>query len=108
MHSLAKRSLFSVLSAAVLFAGLTACTSSTSTTTSSSRPSQYPSNVRKNFLTSCEAQPGATSTTCSRCLAAVEKAFTYDEFVELDTAIRMGTATRADSDKLAGILADCA
>ena len=68
----------------------------------------YPTEVRKNFLAACEAQPGATSVTCGRCLEKVEDAFTYDEFVELDTAVRMGTASREDSDKLAKVLKACA
>ena len=68
----------------------------------------YPASVRTNFVTSCETQPGATTPMCDVCFDSVEEAFTYDEFVKLDTAIRMGTASRADSDKLAEIIADCA
>lgn len=45
---------------------------------------------------------------CDACFDSVKEAFTYDEFVKLDTAIRMGTASRADSDKLADIVAGCA
>ena len=76
-------------------------------TVSTPAENDYPDKVRSNFIAACDSQPGATSTTCGECFEAVEDAFTFDEFVELETAIRMGTASRADSDKLAGVLASC-
>lgn len=87
-----------VLACVALASSLTACAAS----------NDYPDSVRANFIGACETQPGATTSLCERCLDVVEDSFSYDEFVELDTAIRAGTATRADSDKLAGIISSCA
>lgn len=84
-----------------LVASLTACASS-------DESGDYPASVRTNFVTSCETQAGATTAMCDVCFDSVKEAFTYDEFVKLDTAIRMGKASRADSDKLAAIIAECA
>lgn len=61
-----------------------------------------------NFLASCERPPGETATMCQRCLAQVEEASTFEEFVELDAALLAGTVTRSESDKLAAVLRDCA
>lgn len=103
-----------ILSAFALAATLTACISPSPApsalpaTSASPDAHHYPASIRSNFLAACEAQNGATSSLCGRCLEVVEGAYTYDDFVKLDTAIRMKTASRADSDRLASILKNCA
>jgi hypothetical protein len=89
---------FAAIAAVVLATSLTACAPSTG----------YPAAARSNFLSSCTAQAGATAAMCERCFDAVEEAYTYEEFVALDTAIANGTASQADTDKLTGIVASCA
>ncbi|WP_143571006.1 hypothetical protein [Tessaracoccus sp. ZS01] len=86
---------------AVLLLGLSACGGSTP-------ENDYPAEVRTNFLDACVAQPGATSSMCSKCLEAVEDEFSLGEFVELEAGLTAGTASRADSDKFAKVLLDCA
>jgi hypothetical protein len=96
-----------VIAVAILLSGC----AFTNTAVSAEAPNtsnNYPTEVRANFVAACEAQPGATTAVCNGCLEAVENAFSYDKFVEIDTAIRMGTSSREDSDKLASVLADCA
>lgn len=45
---------------------------------------------------------------CAKCLQEVEKNYTIEEYVEFETAIMSGTATREDTDKFAQIMAKCA
>lgn len=74
---------------------------------SASTPNKFPAQVRENFVVSCAAQPGAGEALCGRCLELLEEQYDLDEFLELDTAIRLGTASRADSDKLTSIMIEC-
>lgn len=87
----------------MLVSSLAACSQSSK----SNESNDYPEDVRSNFLAACEAQPGADATTCARCLEEVEDAFTFQEYVDFETAIRLGTATRDESDKFAEVLEGC-
>jgi hypothetical protein len=97
-HTLATRAIVAV-TAAVFTLTLSSCDSD---------PEEYPPEVRANFMASCESQAGATSSMCDRCFEAIKSTYSYDEFVKIDTAIQMGTASREDSDRLAEVLKGCA
>ena len=49
---------------------------------------EYPSQVRENFLKSCDAQPNASRSVCECTLDKVEKTVSYDDFKKADQAIR--------------------
>lgn len=89
-----------VLAVASFAATLVACSSSSTST-------KFPAQVRESFVLSCASQPGADETLCDRCLELIEEQYELDEFVQLDTAIRSGVASRADSEKLARIMIEC-
>lgn len=108
--------IFAAIGSLVLAASLAACSPAASepaTDTSAPAPApaaseEYPAEIRANFVASCAAQPGASEEMCNQCFEVVQQEFSYDEFIDLDTAIRNGTATQADTDKLTGVLAQCA
>jgi hypothetical protein len=53
----------------------------------------YPKSAEKNFLTSCNAQPGTTKAYCQCTLTQIEKKLPFSEFKAADTALRTGKQT---------------
>ena len=51
---------------------------------------EYPQNAINNFLESCTAQEGATQSECQCAIDQIQQEIPYDEFVEIDTALREG------------------
>jgi len=74
---------------------------------STSPDSQYPDDVRANFMEACVAQSGATEASCGDCLVALENEYTFDEFVALDAAMREGTVEPAEQERFDAIVAEC-
>ena len=50
----------------------------------------YPQFAIDNFMNSCTAQEGATQSECRCAINQIQQEIPYDEFVEIDTAIREG------------------
>ncbi|MDI6024430.1 hypothetical protein QBL02_12850 [Leucobacter sp. UT-8R-CII-1-4] len=79
-------------------------------TTESQAPqngSEYPAQVRDNFVSSCSSQAGASEELCGKCFEVVTETFTFEEFMALETAIASGTATEEDNAKLTAVLDKC-
>jgi hypothetical protein len=55
--------------------------------------SNYPDQLRRNFLNACAAQPGATPAQCECTFDEISKAVPVEEFVAYDQAARQDPAT---------------
>jgi hypothetical protein len=51
---------------------------------------EYPEAAVDNFLDSCTAQPGATDSECECAIEEIQSEIPYEEFVEVDEALREG------------------
>ena len=63
---------------------------------------KYPAEVRSNFLNSCSSS-GGSSSQCSCALEAIEKKYSLDDFVKLESRITQGQTV----DELTSIVLKC-
>ena len=71
--------------------------SSTSSQTASANADGYPAEVVKNFMTSCTAQAGATTSYCRCTIEELQRRLPYDEFKNADAAIQKGGKASANA-----------
>ena len=61
-----------------------------SNATTANAGNRYPAEVRRNFLSSCDAQKGATRKVCACALVELERTVAFDDFKQADAALREG------------------
>jgi ABC-type glycerol-3-phosphate transport system substrate-binding protein len=61
-----------------------------STTSETASASKYPAPVVQNFMKSCTAQAGATTSYCRCTIEELQRTLPYDDFKSADAAIQKG------------------
>ena len=61
-----------------------------STASQTASASKYPAAVVQNFMKSCTAQAGATTSYCRCTIEELQRTLPYDEFKSADAAIQKG------------------
>jgi hypothetical protein len=72
--------------------------------------SDYPDEAVQSFMRTCEAQAGATESSCRCVLDNLQETMSYEEFKRVDTAIRIGGADEIPEDsreKFIEAVSDC-
>jgi nitrous oxide reductase accessory protein NosL len=64
--------------------------SATTGDTASAKADEYPAPVVQNFMKSCTAQAGATTSYCRCTIEELQRTLPYDEFKDADAAIQKG------------------